>query len=82
MKNQANDLVTVAQAAKELGITRYAVYKAIDAGNLESVEVLGKIGVPRRALKQYQPNEKRIRAGHARAEQRKQQQQKSSPRKA
>jgi excisionase family DNA binding protein len=79
MKDQVSDLVTVAQAAKELGITRYAVYKAIEAGNLASVEVLGKIGVPRRALKKYQPNEMKIRAGHARAEKKKK---RSSPEKA
>jgi len=29
--------------------------------------VLGKIGVPRRALKKYQPNETRVRAGKERA---------------
>lgn len=62
-----SDLVTVAQAARELGISRIAVYQAIDDGRLASVEVLGKIGVPRHALQQYRPNQTRQRAGFARA---------------
>lgn len=68
MIDDTSELVTVVQAAKELGVSRYAIYKAIGEGRLESVRVLGKLGVPRRALKQYQPNETKIRAGHARAE--------------
>ena len=67
MNAQPQDLVTVVQAAKELGISRIAVYQAIQEGRLESVEVLGKIGVPRRALKNYRPNETRVRAGNERA---------------
>lgn len=67
MTTQPQDLVTVAQAAKELGISRIAVYQAIDEGRLESVEILGKLGVPRRALKKYRPSERNISAGRARA---------------
>lgn len=67
MNAQPQDLVPVAQAAKELGISRIAVYQAIQEGRPESVEVLGKIGVPRRALNKYQPNETRKRAGKERA---------------
>lgn len=63
----AADLVTVVQAARELGISRIAVYQAIADGRLASVEVLGKIGVPRHALKRYRPDETRQRAGFARA---------------
>ncbi len=68
MDIRPQDLVTVAQAAKELGISRIAVYQAIDEGRLEAVEILGKLGVPRRALKKYRPNEQNISAGRARSE--------------
>lgn len=67
MKDKLIEVVTVAQAAKELGISRFAVYKAIEAGNMESVEMLGKLGIPRRALSKYQPDEAKQRAGFARA---------------
>lgn len=67
MKDKPQDLVTVAQAAKELEVSRFAIYKAIDAGNLESVEVLGKIGIPRTAIKKYRPDAAKQRAGYARA---------------
>jgi excisionase family DNA binding protein len=68
VKDEITNLVTVVQAAKALGISRYAVYKAIDEGRLEAVEVLGKLGIPRRALKKYHPNKAKIRAGQARAQ--------------
>lgn len=67
MKDESQGLVTVAQAAAEAGVSRYAIYKAIAAGSLESVEVLGKIGIPRRALKKYRPDEAKVRAGKERA---------------
>ncbi len=67
MKNEPDELVTVAQAAKEAGVSRYAIYKAIDAGNLDYETQLGKIGIPRRALKNYRPNETKVRAGKERA---------------
>lgn len=67
MKDKLAEVVTVAQAAKELGVTRFAVYKAIEAGNLESVVMLGKLGIPRRALNKYHPDEAKQRAGFTRA---------------
>jgi len=66
MNIEPNHLVTVLQAAKELGISRIAVYQAIEEGRLEAVEILGKLGIERRALKRYRPNEMKIRAGNAR----------------
>ena len=64
------DLVTVSEAAKQLGISRQAVYKAISEGRLSAVTVLGKIGIERGALKAYRPVEVRVSAGQQRAVQR------------
>lgn len=61
------DLITVSEAAKELGISREAVYKAIREGRLAAVNILGKIGIERKALKEYHPEEIRIKAGKRRA---------------
>lgn len=47
MKNEPDELVAVAQAAQEAGVSRFAVYKAIEVGNLEHETQLGKIGIPR-----------------------------------
>lgn len=60
-------LLTVSEAAKELGISRESVYKAIREGRLTSVMVLGKIGIERKALKGYSPGERQIAAGKKRA---------------
>ena len=67
MNAQPKDLVTVAQAAKELGISRIAVYQAIGEGRLEAVQILDKLGIERRALKKYRPNQTKVRAGKERA---------------
>ena len=63
------DLITVSEAAKELGISREAIYKAIREGRLAAVNVLGKIGIERKTLNEYHPEEVRIMAGKKRAEQ-------------
>jgi excisionase family DNA binding protein len=60
-------LLTASEAAKELGISREAVYKAIREGRLTSVIVLGKIGIERKALKNYSPGARQIAAGKIRA---------------
>jgi excisionase family DNA binding protein len=61
------DLITVSEAAKELGISREAVYKAIREGRLAATIILGKIGIEREALKEYKPVEIRVKAGKVRA---------------
>ncbi len=60
-------LVTVRDAAKEKGISREAVYQAIRAGRLKSRKVLGKIGILRSSLDEYEPDSNKIRAGRLRA---------------
>jgi excisionase family DNA binding protein len=60
-------LLTVSEAAKELGISRESVYKAIREGRLMSVIVLGKIGIERKTLKAYSPGARQIAAGKKRA---------------
>jgi excisionase family DNA binding protein len=65
------NLITVSEAAKELGISREAVYKAIREGRLTSVNILGKIGIEGKALKEYHPIEIRVQAGKKRALQKK-----------
>ena len=61
------ELLTVAEVARELGISREAVYKAVREGRLESVQILGKIGISREALNGYKPVDVRIQAGRKRA---------------
>jgi excisionase family DNA binding protein len=63
------NLITVSEAAKELGISREAIYKAIREGRLTAINILGKIGIEREALKEYHPEEVRIKAGKKRAAQ-------------
>jgi predicted DNA-binding protein YlxM (UPF0122 family) len=60
-------LVSVSEAAKEKGISREAVYQAIQSGRLKIKRVLGKIGVLRSSLDSYQPDRSKIRAGRIRA---------------
>ncbi len=60
-------LVTVRDAAREKGISREAVYQAIRTGRLKSRKVLGKIGILRSSLDEYEPDSKKIRAGRLRA---------------
>lgn len=59
-------LLTVSEAANELGVSREAVYKAIREGRLTSVMVLGKIGIERKTLKAYSPGAQQIAAGKER----------------
>jgi excisionase family DNA binding protein len=60
-------MLTVAEVARELRISREAVYKAVREGRMESVQILGKIGISREALISYQPLDIRIQAGRKRA---------------
>ena len=60
-------LVTVKEAAREKGISREAIYQAIQDGRLKIKIVLGKIGILRTSLDAYQPNHHKVRAGLARA---------------
>jgi excisionase family DNA binding protein len=63
------DLITVSDAARELGISREAVYKAIREGRLPAIKILGKVGIERKILREYHPVEVRVRAGKKRAAQ-------------
>jgi hypothetical protein len=60
-------LVTVKDAAKEKGISREAIYQAIQNGRLKTRTVLGKIGILRTSLDAYEPDRNKIRAGLTRA---------------
>jgi excisionase family DNA binding protein len=57
------DLLTVAEASKELGISREAVYLAIREGRLKAIKILGKHGIRRKEVEAYQPVEVKVRAG-------------------
>jgi excisionase family DNA binding protein len=61
-KFQRMDILTVSQAAKELGISREAVYLAIREGRLTAVKILDKYGITRDELDKYQPVEARVKA--------------------
>ena len=50
-----NDIVTPAQAAKLKGVSRTAIYNALGDGRLQSVRILGRIGIARSVLKAWQP---------------------------
>jgi len=60
-------LVTVKDAAREKGISREAIYRAIQDGRLKTRKVLGKIGILRRSLDAYEPDRNKVRAGLIRA---------------
>ena len=60
-------LVTVKDAAREKGISREAIYQAIQDGRLKTRKVLGKIGILRRSLDAYEPDRNKVRAGLTRA---------------
>ena len=60
-------LVTVKDAAREKGISREAIYRAIHDGRLKTRKVLGKIGVLRSSLDAYEPDRNKVRAGLTRA---------------
>ena len=60
-------LVTVKDAAREKGISREAIYQAIQDGRLKTRKVLGKIGVLRSSLDAYEPDRNKVRAGLTRA---------------
>lgn len=63
-------LVSVSDAAKEKGVSREAIYQAIQGGRLKVKRVIGKIGVLRSSLDAYQPDTDKIRAGYTRARRR------------
>lgn len=65
------DILTVSEAAKELGISREAVYLAIREGRLTAVKILGKYGITRDELDKYQPVEGRVKAQRQAASNRK-----------
>ncbi len=60
-------ILSVIEAAEELGVSREAVYAAIRENRLPSVNILGKIGIERSALEKYRPNEQKMRAGKERS---------------
>ena len=60
-------LVSVSEAAREKGISREAIYQAVQEGRLRYRRVLGRIGIPRVSLDAYRPNTEKIRAGQMRA---------------
>ena len=60
-------LITVRDAAREKGISREAIYQAIQDGRLKTKKVLGKIGILRRSLDAYEPDRNKVRAGLMRA---------------
>ena len=60
-------LVTVKDAAREKGISREAIYQAIQDGRLKTKKVLGKIGILRSSLDAYEPDRNKVRAGLTRA---------------
>lgn len=49
-------LLTVQEAARHIGISRDAIYKAIDAGNLHWWEIEGKRYLLLSEVERYQPN--------------------------
>ena len=49
------DMLTPAQAAKLKGVSRTAIYNALNDGRLQGVRVLGRIGIVRSVLKAWQP---------------------------
>jgi excisionase family DNA binding protein len=61
------ELVTVGEAAKELGLTRVGVYKAIQQGRLAAEEVLGKLVIRRDVLERFFVDEGRQKAGRSRS---------------
>jgi predicted DNA-binding protein YlxM (UPF0122 family) len=63
-----DDLLSVPEAAKELGISRQAVHYAIGRLELDVVRIGNTLFVTRRSLRKYKPNPQNVRAGRARAE--------------
>jgi excisionase family DNA binding protein len=55
-KLPTSDLLTVAQAAAQKGVSRSAVYKAIGQGRLASQIVLGKIAISQTDVAQWDAN--------------------------
>lgn len=49
------DILTPAQAAKLKKVSRTAIYNALADGRLRGVRVLGRIGIARHVLKEWQP---------------------------
>lgn len=58
-----DELLTVAEAAARLRVTRASLYAAIREGRLTGVRVLGKVGVPPAALANYVPRSYGARKG-------------------
>ncbi len=54
------DLLTIRQAARELGIHRQTVYQAIRRGNLPAVEVLDRVAVRRADIEAYKQRQARV----------------------
>lgn len=67
-------LVTVKDAAREKGISREAIYQAIQDGRLKTRKVLGKIGILRSSLDAYEPDRNKVHAGLTRARSQRRQQ--------
>ena len=54
-KKSAEDLVTIAQAAKMKGVSRSAIYLAIAEGRLPRQQVLGRLVLKRNNVEAWQP---------------------------
>ena len=47
------DFMTISQAAKSIGVSRAALYKAIDSGRLMTIEIMGRSAITRAELKRF-----------------------------
>jgi excisionase family DNA binding protein len=64
-----NGLLTLTEAAEIKGVSRQAIYKAIEKGNLKGIKVrVSEYRVRRTDLDKYQPNPNMKRAGRPRRE--------------
>ena len=48
-----SDLLTVAEAAKFIGVTDKAVYLAIEKRRIVPIRLLGKLGIPKEEAERY-----------------------------
>ena len=62
------NIVTIEEAAKRKGVSRAAIYKAIQDGKLTKVKI---IGVTEESLNAYQPDDSMVSAGKQRKPSRK-----------
>jgi excisionase family DNA binding protein len=51
-----NNLITVAEAAKQKGVSRSAIYKAIEQGRLKSQKILGRLALDKAEVARWQPH--------------------------